>query len=118
MERNWQRIEYRRGMLADDAKSEDLPADVWVSPDIPKEVLEALERENVLELRGCYGDPDLADPVQYDHLVVTTSKDAAEILVFNRAVMLFVANDERLRRIHRIMVSLDLAARDDGTDEK
>lgn len=116
MKRDWQRIEYRRGMLADDIKSEDLPTDVWCSPHIPKEVLDALQRENVFELRGNYGDPEMGDPIQYDHLIMATSEGEAEILVFNRALMLFSSDDERLRRIHRAMVALDVAAQSDGPD--
>ncbi len=101
-----ERIEYRSGMLARRAKPESLPVRAWSGTDIPTEVREAAEQEGLRELGGVYGDRNVGDPVQYDHLKLWFGDKIVEITVLNRGIMLLFGDDERLRRIHRLACRL------------
>ena len=107
MIRNLEQIEYRRGMLEKDAGTEDLPVKVWRGGRIPAEVRKAVNEENLINLGGVYGDRNAGDPVEYDHLRLTLAEDTVEITVFNRGITLFTSDDEKVRRIHRVLCKLD-----------
>jgi len=98
-----ERIEYRRGMLEKGAAPGELPVAVWRGDEIPQRVLNAIHKEGLFDLGGIYGDKHLGDPVQYDHLKLILRDGAVEITFYNRAIALFTADDEKLRRIHRVM---------------
>jgi len=104
---NLEQIEYRWGLLDKGMKPESLPARVWHGEEIPLEVRKAIRDEGLFQLGGVYGDPDIGDPVEYDHLKLILTGDTVEITVFNRGITLFVSDDERLRRIHRVLCKLD-----------
>lgn len=63
--------------------------------------------EDILNLGGVYGDKDAGDPVEYDPLRLVLTGDMAEIEVFNRGITLFMTDDEKLKRIHRVLCELD-----------
>lgn len=107
MIRNLEQIEYRRGMLEKGAGTEDLPVKVWRGGRIPAEVRKAVNEENLINLGGVYGDRNAGDPVEYDHLRLTLAEDTVEITVFNRGITLFTSDDEKMRRIHRVLCKLD-----------
>jgi len=90
-------------MLTKGAKTEDLPACVWRGAGIPARVLDAIQKEGLLELGGVYGNKHYGDPIQCDHLKLHLSDRMVEIIFYNRAIALFMADDEKLRRIHRVM---------------
>ena len=100
-------IEYRRGMLTMGMVPEILPVTVWREAEIPADVCEAVVEENLLDLGGVHGDQAFGYPVQYDHLLLRLANDSVEITVYNLAIMLFCADDERMRRIHRVLYKLD-----------
>ncbi|HOE17293.1 MAG TPA: hypothetical protein PLX02_12585 [Syntrophorhabdaceae bacterium] len=102
-----EQIEYRRGMLSRGMKTKDLPAKVWRGTGIPVEVRETIDAENLLNLGGVYGDKTIGYPVQYDHLKLVFTDTTVEITVFNRAITLFIENNDRVRRIHRAVCKLD-----------
>jgi hypothetical protein len=102
-------IEYRRGMLEKGMKPENLPVKVWRGARIPADVRKAVNEENILNLGGVYGDKSAGDPVQYDQLKLVLTDDTVEITVFNRGIMLLMSDDERARRIHRVLCKLDRA---------
>jgi len=66
---------------------------------LPEDVLEFVEP--LLDLRGTYGDPDAGDPI-YDELRIEHDHGAVEIVVYNRAILLFTTDSEAVRRIHRV----------------
>ncbi|HOT37980.1 MAG TPA: hypothetical protein PLT86_15055 [Candidatus Latescibacteria bacterium] len=99
-------IEYRRGMLEKGMKPEDLPVKVWQVAEIPADVRFAINAENLLNLGGVYGDKKAGDPMEYDNLKLVLTDDTVEITVFNRGITLFMSNDERVRRIHRVLCKL------------
>ena len=104
-----EQIEYRWGMIEKGMKPENLPVKVWRGAKIPADVRKAINEENILNLGGVYGDRRLGDPVEYDHLRLVLTDDTVEITVFNRGIMLFMSDDERVRRIHRVLCKLDKA---------
>lgn len=107
-----EQIEYRRGMLEKGMRPEDLPVKVWRGSKIPADVRAAINTENLLNLGGVYGDKKAGDPMEYDNLKLVLTDDAVEITVFNRGITLFVSDDERVRRIHRVLCKLDGSGKD------
>ena len=56
---------------------------------------------------GTYGDPEAGDPIQYDELRIEHDQGEVEIVVYNRAILLFKADSEAVRRIHQVCCPLD-----------
>lgn len=102
-----EQIEYRKGMQEKGMKPDMLPMKVWRGGKIPAEIRQAINEEDILNLGGVYGDENAADPVEYDHLRLELTDDTVEITVFNRGIMLFISDDERVRRIHRVLCKLE-----------
>ena len=100
-------IEYCRGMLEEGMKPENLPVKVWRGAKIPADVRASVNEEGLLNLGGVYGDQNIGDPVEYDHLKLISTGDTVEITVFNRGIMLFMSDDEEVQRIHRVLCKLD-----------
>ena len=54
----------------------------------------------------------MGDPIQYDELRIEHHQGTVEIVVYNRAVLLFTIDSEAVRRIHQVCCRLeDLAPR-------
>jgi hypothetical protein len=102
-----EQIEYRRGMLEKGMKPDGLPVQIWRGGKIPANVRAAINTEDLLNLSGVYGDKKAGDPVEYDNLKLVLTDDTVEITVFNRGITLFTTDDERVRRIHRVLCKLD-----------
>ena len=113
-----EQIEYRKGMLEKGMKPENLPLKVWRGGKIPANVRAAVNEEDLINLGGVFGDRNAGDPVEYDHLrlILTPAcrdargagrDDTVEITVFNRGITLFTSDDEKVRRIHRVLCKLD-----------
>ena len=107
MIQNLERIEYRKGLLEKGRKADGLPVIVWRGARIPADVRKAINEENLLNLGGVYGDKNAGDPVECDYLKLVLTDDTVEITVFNRGITLFMSDDERVRRIHRVLCKLD-----------
>jgi len=107
MVQDLEQIEYRCGMLKKGMKAKILPVKVWRGAKIPSEVRKAIREENLLNLGGVYGDKKAGDPVQYDQLKLILTDDTVEITVFNRGIALLMSDDERIKRIHRVLCRLD-----------
>lgn len=102
-----EQIECRHGMLEKGIKPESLPVKVWRGARIPSDVKKAINEETLLNLGGVFGDKNVDNPVEYDHLKLVLTDDNVEITVFNRGITLFMTDDERVRRIHRVLCKLD-----------
>ena len=48
------------------------------------------------------GDPEAGDPIQYDELRIEHDQGDVEIVVYNRAILLFTTYGEAVRRIHQV----------------
>jgi hypothetical protein len=94
-------------MIEKGMKPEGLPVKVWRGAKIPADVRKSVNEENLLNLGGVYGDKNVGDPVEYDHLKLVLTDDTVEITFFNRGITLFTSDDERVRRIHRVLCKLD-----------
>src|SRR5207244_13330495 len=56
--------------------------------------------------------PEAGDPIQYDQLRIEHDQGDVEIVVYNRAILLFTTDAEAARRIHQVCCRLEnLAAR-------
>ncbi len=99
-------------MLEKGMKPDDLPVKIWHGARIPAVVLTAINTEDLLNLGGVYGDKTAGDPVEYDNLKLVLTDHTVEITVFNRGIALFMSDDERIRRIHRVMCKLDRLRKD------
>ena len=102
-----ERIEYQKGMLEKGMKLENLPLKVWRGIKISGDVRAAINEEDLLNLGGVYGEQGADEPVEYDHLRLILTDDTVEITVFNRGITLFTSDDEKVRRIHRVLCKLD-----------
>jgi len=61
----------------------------------------------LLDLGGTYGDPQAGDPIQYDELRIEHDHGDVEIVVCNRAILLFTTDSHAVRRIHEVCCRLD-----------
>ncbi len=61
----------------------------------------------VLDLGGTYGNPEAGDPIQYDELRIEHDQGEVEIVVYNRAILLFMTDSEAVKRIHEVCCRLD-----------
>jgi len=52
-------------------------------------------------------DPEAGDPIQYEELRIEHDQGAVEIVVYNRAILLFRTDNEAVRRIHQVCCRLD-----------
>jgi hypothetical protein len=67
----------------------------------------ALLDHHLLDLGGTYGDPQAGDPIQYDELRIEHDQGDVEIVVHNRAILLFRTDSEAVRRVHQVCWRLD-----------
>ncbi len=68
----------------------------------------ALVDAHLLDLGGTYGVPEAGDPIQYDELRIEHDQGDVEIVVYNRAILLFMTDSEPVRRVHEACLD-DLA---------
>ncbi len=61
----------------------------------------ALLDHHLLALGGTYGDPEAGDPIQCDEFRIEHDQGDVEIVVYNRAILLFGTESEAAR-IHRV----------------
>ena len=58
--------------------------------------------QHALGLGGTHGDPNAGDPIQYDELRIEHDQGDVEIVVYNRAILLFTTESETVRGIHQV----------------
>ncbi|HEX9506450.1 MAG TPA: hypothetical protein VGA62_10655, partial [Acidimicrobiia bacterium] len=59
----------------------------------------ALLDQHLLDLDGTYGDPNAGDPIQYDGRRIERDEGDVEIVVYNRAILLFTTDSKAVRPI-------------------
>jgi len=52
---------------------------------------------HLLDLGGTYGDPNAGDPVHYDERRIEHDQGDVEIVVYNRAILMFTTDSEAVR---------------------
>ena len=58
------------------------------------DVVHVPDDPHLLDLGGTYGNPNLGDPIQYDELRIEHDQGDVEIIVYNRAILLFMTDSE------------------------
>jgi len=106
MDQELRRIEYRHGVLAPGMEPQNLPIKVWEAEEIPFKVKRTIKNEDILNIAGFYGKIEASAPVEYDHLKLILTDDVVEVEFFNRGFTLLTTDDEKVRRIHRILCTL------------
>ena len=101
-----ERVSYRSGFVKRLRESRDLPAITFEASDLPEDVV-ALVDAHLLDLGGTYGDPQAGDPIQSDQLRIEHDQGDVEIVVYNRAILLFTSDREVVKRIHEVCCRLD-----------
>ena len=66
----------------------------------------ALLDHHLLDVAGTYRDPNTGDPIQYDALRIEHDQGDVEIVIYNRAILLFRTDSEAVRRIHEVCCRL------------
>jgi len=107
MIQNIEKIEYRHGLLEKKKQPTDLPMKVWRGSQINAEILKSFHNEDILNLGGTYGDRDIGNPPEYDYLRIILTDDEVEIEFFNRGISLLTTDNQKYRRIHRVLCVLD-----------
>src|SRR6266446_4442079 len=95
-----ERVVYRSGFVKRPRESKRLPAITFEAADLPEDVV-ALVDAHLLALCGTYGGPSVMDPIQYDELRIEHDHGDVEIVVYNRAIMSLVTDDEAAIRRRR-----------------
>src|SRR2546422_2506339 len=95
-----ERVSYRSGFVKRLRESRHLPAITFEAADLPEDVV-ALVDAHPLDLGGTYGVPEAGEPIQYDELRIEHDEGDVEIVVYNRAILLFRTDSEAVKRIHQ-----------------
>lgn len=104
------RIVYRRGMIPDARRKADLKTTVLEGGAVPRDILVAIQDNELLGVGGEYGAPEVGDPIQYDELTIEHARGTHRIVVYNRAIMLFHTNETIYVRVHRVAGLIDRAS--------
>ena len=67
----------------------------------------ALLDHYLLDLGRTYGVPEAGDPIQSDELRIEHDRGEVEIVVYNRAILLFTTDGEAVRQIHQVCYRLE-----------
>ena len=103
-----QKVTYRRGMLEDPKEERSGLKETILSRDsLTPKIVQSIHDNDLLSGAGIYGEKGVGDPVQYDYLKIEYEGGTVEITVYNRAIMLFMTDDEIYRRIHRLCCRID-----------
>ena len=101
------RLTYQEGMLERLRDAESLPSIVLEGESISQDVIDSVFDNDLLALGGEYGNPDVGEPIQYDRLLIETDRDAVDIKVYNRVIMMIHTDEDVFARIHRVCCKVD-----------
>jgi len=94
-------VEDRAGVLPErvrEAPSRDGAPPLDVQGDRSPEDVVALVDAHLLDLGGTRGHSEAGDPIQADELRIEHDQGEVEIVVYNRAILLFLTDSEAVRR--------------------
>ena len=100
-------IRYRRGFAPTRGEVDELPELVLKGDEISADLVRLLDETKLLQYEGTHGDPGAGDPLQYDRLCIDHDEGVTEIIFYNRAIALFVADREVVRHIHQVCCALE-----------
>jgi hypothetical protein len=96
-------VTYTRAMLDRVADAATVPSTTLRDETLAPVVIDAIEREGLDELAGEWGEPDAGEPIEYEQLHVVHERGAFDLTLFNRGILLIFSDDERVRRMHRVL---------------
>ena len=100
------RIIYRRGLLRGLSDTTSLREKIIGGDAIPEWLEQSIVENGILGMGGTYGDPGAGDPIEYDFVRIEHRGEPVEITFYNRGIILFETEDERVRRVHRVCSQL------------
>ena len=101
------KVTYQHGLVRSLKEVNGLQEVVFSGKEILPDILAAVEENHILEAGGTYGDSEVGEPIQYDHLLIEHSTGQVEITFYNRGISLAFGDSETERRIHRLCCVLD-----------
>jgi len=102
------KLVYKSGMVYDLALKKHCPSIKFSSSTLPTEIAVLIEKNNILELEGTYGDKEGCSPIQYNKLTLKTTEGKEIIIEFyNRAMLLIKTDDEIAKSIHRLFCEIE-----------
>jgi hypothetical protein len=104
-----EKVEYFGGLfeIPDCAAASDADTHVvFEAAEVPQDVQQSFTNEGIEHLRGEFGLPGAGKREQVDFLKVTAGGETWEIRVLNRAITLFVQDNEEICRLHRFFCVL------------
>lgn len=104
-------ITYKRGMIKNLKEKENLPIHKYDWDLIPKNILDLIKDNKIMEIGGVYGDPKVGNPIQYDHLTIEYEGKVTTIEAFNITMFLAFAEDPYIKRVFQVLVQFQLMAR-------
>ncbi|MCH8245381.1 MAG: hypothetical protein IH951_03125 [Bacteroidetes bacterium] len=96
------KVTYTYGFTEDIMEDSRFDTIVLNGSAITHELVRVIHDNQVIGAAGVYGDPTAGDPLQVDRLIIEHGGESTSIVVYNRAIMLFVTNEEFFRQVHRV----------------
>ncbi len=96
------RIVYRWGMIKNPSNKQGLKTAVFEGTNLSKEIVDAIFDNDLLSVKNRHGNPNDGEPIEIDLLQIIHDQGIKEITVYNRGIMLFLTDDESIKRIHRV----------------
>lgn len=97
------KITYKGGMIKKLSEKENLPEHVFDETSLPHGIIETLDETRIIDIGGTYGDPNVGNPIQYDHLYIEHEKSDTLIEVYNLSIFIMIAEDPYLHRVFKVM---------------
>ncbi len=101
------KITYTYGFTEDIVEESGFDTIVLKGSAITHELVLVIHDNQVIGAAGVYGDPTVGDPLQVDRLFLEHGGGSTSIEVYNRAIMLFVTNEEFFLQVHRVCCAID-----------
>ena len=103
---NISKVKYSRGMLKNTRDRKRTHVVTFVGDEISLDLSKAILENHLLDAGGTYGDPDVGDPIEYDHLVIVHDGGTVDIEFYNKGISLAMGDHERERQIFRVCTML------------
>lgn len=100
------KVKYSHGMLKHPRDRKRTVVIAFVGIELICELTKAIEENELLEASGMYGDPDVGEPIEYDHVVIEHDGGTVDIEFYNKGISLAIGDDEQERRIFRVCALL------------
>ena len=104
-------IEYMGGLIQKPSQRKKLKINRLSNNQIDKEMVEAIEENNVLSVSGTLGMREGGSPIQYEYVKISSSEGSTEFEVYNRAMSMFMDETAELKSVFSLCTKLQLKFR-------